>query len=45
MKEVRDQAATVAIAAARDVIAAQMTAANGNSLIDEAIAQVETKLH
>ena len=45
VKEVRDQAATIAVAAARDVIAAQMTAANGNALIEDAIAQVDAKLH
>lgn len=45
VKEVRDQAAMIAVSAARDVIAKQMTAADGNALIDDAIAQVETKLH
>ncbi|MEQ9695318.1 F0F1 ATP synthase subunit B [Shimia sp. SDUM112013] len=45
VKEVRDQAITVAIAAANDVIAKQMTAAQGNKLIDDAIAEVEAKLH
>ncbi|MEP5729042.1 MAG: F0F1 ATP synthase subunit B [Sulfitobacter sp.] len=45
VKEVRDQAAAIAVAAARDVIAKQMTAASGNALIDDAIAQVDTKLH
>lgn len=45
VKEVRDQAATIAVAAAREVIAAQMTAANGNALIDSAIAEVDAKLH
>ena len=45
VKEVRDRAVTAAIGAARDVIAKQMTAANGNALIDDAIAQVEAKLH
>lgn len=45
VKEVRDQAVTIAIAAARDVIAKQMTAAEGNAMIDDAIAQVESKLH
>lgn len=45
IKEVRDQAASLAVAAARDVIAKQMSAADGNALIDDAIAQVETKLH
>ncbi|MEZ8015529.1 MAG: F0F1 ATP synthase subunit B [Ascidiaceihabitans sp.] len=45
VKEVRDQSVTIAIAVARDVIAKQMTAANGSSLIDDAIAQVDAKLH
>lgn len=45
VKEVRDQAVTVAVAAANDVIAKQMTAAEGNKLIDAAIAEVEAKLH
>jgi F-type H+-transporting ATPase subunit b len=45
VKEVRDQAATIAVAAAHDIMAKQMTAKDGNSLIDDAIAQVETKLH
>lgn len=45
IKEVRDQAATIAVAAARDVIAQQMTAADGNKLIDDAIALVDAKLH
>ena len=45
VKEVRDQAVTIAIAAARDVIAKQMTATDGNKLIDDAIAQVGDKLH
>lgn len=45
VKEVRDQAIVIAVAAAKDVIAKQMTAADGNKLIDDAIAQVQTKLH
>lgn len=45
VKEVRDQAVAVAVGAAKDVIAKQMTAAQGNKLIDEAIAQVGDKLH
>ncbi len=45
VREVRDTAATVAIAAAREVIAKQMTAADGNKLITDAIAEVEAKLH
>lgn len=45
VKEVRDQAITIAIGAANDVIAKQMTAADGNKLIEAAIAEVEAKLH
>lgn len=45
VKEVRDEAITVAVSAAREVIAAQMTAAAGNKLVDDAIASVEAKLH
>ncbi|MEM6761070.1 MAG: F0F1 ATP synthase subunit B [Pseudomonadota bacterium] len=45
VKEVRDMAAVIAVQAARDVIAKQMTAADGNKLIDAAIAEVDGKLH
>jgi len=45
VKEVRDTAAVVAVQAAEDVIAKQMTAESGNQLIDDAIAQVDAKLH
>ncbi len=45
VKEVRDMAATVAVQAARDVIAKQMTAESANGLIDAAIAEVDAKLH
>ena len=45
VKEVRDQAIVVAVGAARDIIASQMTAADGNSLIDDAITQAGIKLH
>jgi F-type H+-transporting ATPase subunit b len=45
VKDVRDRAIQVAIAAASDVIAAKMTAADGNNLIDAAIGEVEAKLH
>ncbi|WP_299686308.1 F0F1 ATP synthase subunit B [uncultured Tateyamaria sp.] len=45
VKEVRDTAAVVAVQAAKDVIAKQMTADSGNQLIDDAIAQVDAKLH
>jgi F-type H+-transporting ATPase subunit b len=45
VREVRDRAVTVAVAAAQDLIAAQMSAQKGNALIDEAIETVATKLH
>lgn len=45
VKEVRDTAVTVAVAASRDLIAANMTASEANKLIDGAIADVEGKLH
>lgn len=45
IREVRDEAIKVAVSAARDVIAKQMTAAAGNKLIDDAIATVDAKLH
>lgn len=45
VKEVRDQAVIIAVAAANEVIAKQMTAAEGNKLIDAAIAEVDAKLH
>ena len=45
IKDVRDQSVTVAIAAARQVIAAQMSAADANALIDGSIAEVKAKLH
>lgn len=45
VKEVRDQAISIAVAASKEVIAKQMTAADGNKLIDAAIAEVDTKLH
>lgn len=45
VKEVRDQAIAVAVAAAGDVVAKQMTAAEANKLIDTAIADVDAKLH
>ncbi|SFT33204.1 F0F1 ATP synthase subunit B [Sedimentitalea nanhaiensis] len=45
IKDVRDQAIVIAVAAAKDVIAKQMTAADGNKLIDDAIVQVDAKLH
>lgn len=45
VRDVRDRAAAVAVAAARDVVAAQMTAASANKLIDDAITEVGAKLH
>ncbi|SFB07388.1 F-type H+-transporting ATPase subunit b [Poseidonocella pacifica] len=45
VREVRDQAITVAIAAAREVIAKQMTSQDSDRLIDDSIAQVDAKLH
>lgn len=45
VKEVRDTAITVAVGAARDVIAANTSAADGNQLIDDAIKEVGAKLH
>lgn len=45
VKEVRDQAIAVAVGAAQDIIAKNMTAAEGNKLIDEAIGTVDAKLH
>lgn len=45
VKEVRDTAIQVAVAAASDVIAKQMTAAKNAELIDSSIAEVKAKLH
>ncbi|SEW31513.1 ATP synthase F0 subcomplex B subunit [Cognatiyoonia koreensis] len=45
IKDIRNQAVTVAVAAARDVIAKQMDAKGANTLVDEAIATVGEKLH
>ncbi len=45
IKAVKDQAVTVAVGAANDIIAAQMDAKGANALIADAIAEVEAKLH
>ncbi|MCU0854431.1 MAG: ATP F0F1 synthase subunit B [Rhodobacteraceae bacterium] len=45
LKEVKDRAAAIAVAAAGDVIAKAMTAKDAGRLIDDAIATVEAKLH
>ena len=42
---VRDRAIAIAVASAKEVMAKQMTAAQGNKLIDESIKQVDAKLH
>lgn len=45
VKEVRDRAIAVAIEAARDVVAKQMSAKDAAKSIDDAIAEVGQKLH
>jgi F-type H+-transporting ATPase subunit b len=45
IRQVREQAVTVAVAAAGDVLARQMTADAASSSIDAAIAQVEARMH
>jgi len=45
VKEVRDQAIVIAVAAANRVLTDQMTAAKGNKLIDDAITEVNAKIH
>lgn len=45
VRAIRDQAVTVAVAAAGDLIAKQMSAADRAGLIDAAIGDVEAKLH
>jgi F-type H+-transporting ATPase subunit b len=45
IRDVRDQAIAVATAAARDVIARQMSAQEGDALIEAGIGEVEAKLH
>lgn len=45
VKEVRDRAIVVAVNAAREVVAKQMTAKDAAKTIDEAIAEVGQKLH
>jgi F-type H+-transporting ATPase subunit b len=45
IRQVREQAVAVAIAAAGDVLSKQMTAEAAASSIDDAIAQVEARLH
>jgi F-type H+-transporting ATPase subunit b len=45
VREVRNQAISIAIAAAQEVIAKQMTATDANKLIDDAINTVDAKLH
>ena len=45
IRQVREQAVSVAVAAAGDLLSKQMTAEAASSSIDEAIAQVEARLH
>ncbi|MEX0286319.1 MAG: F0F1 ATP synthase subunit B [Paracoccaceae bacterium] len=45
VREVRDSAIAIATAAAAEVISKQMTAAQGNALIDASIKDVSDKLH
>jgi F-type H+-transporting ATPase subunit b len=45
IRQVREQAVSVAVAAAGDLLAKQMTADAASASIDDAIAQVEARLH
>ncbi|WP_017929186.1 F0F1 ATP synthase subunit B [Limimaricola hongkongensis] len=45
VREVRDQAVSVAVAAAREVITEKMTAQRANKMIDDSIQTVSAKLH
>ena len=45
VKEVKDAAVSIAIAAAKDVIASEMKASDANNLIDTAIKDAGDKLH
>ena len=45
IRQVREQAIAVAISAAGDVLSKQMTADAASASIDEAITQVETRMH
>ncbi len=45
IRAIRNRAASIAVAAAGDVIAGQMTADSANKLIEKSIRDVETRLH
>ena len=45
VREVRDRAITVAVAAAREVIASELSAERANRMIDDSITTVADKLH
>lgn len=45
VREIKDKAVTIAIAAASDVIASKMSAKDSGGLIDDAIKEVGAKLH
>jgi F-type H+-transporting ATPase subunit b len=45
IREIRDRAAAVAVAAASEVIRARMSDADASSLVDASIAEVDSRLH
>ena len=45
IREVRNRAVAVAVAAAGDVMAKSLTASDGDALIDESIKLVEARMH
>lgn len=45
VKEVKDKAVSVAVSVAKEVVAKNMTAEAGTALIDDAIGEVQAKLH
>jgi F-type H+-transporting ATPase subunit b len=45
LREVREKAVAVAVAAAGDLLAKQMTAETADAMIDASLAQVESRLH
>jgi F-type H+-transporting ATPase subunit b len=45
LREVREKAVAVAVAAAGDLLAKQMTAETADAMIDASLAQVDARLH
>ena len=45
VRQVRDSAVTLAVGLAQDILAADMSAARANALIEDSIAQVAAKMH